>query len=163
MDLFFKTGIGQDCHRFLPPDSSKPCVIGGIIFEGESGFNADSDGDVVYHAICKAITSLSGVPILGGIADELCLKAGITDSQVYVEEALKTLHEQQITHVAIALEGKRPLFSPQLQAMRHNIAKVLRITSEQVGITVSSGAGLTDCGCGEGVNAICIITTMKIK
>ena len=32
MSQKIRTGIGQDSHRFLPPDSAKPCIIGGIIF-----------------------------------------------------------------------------------------------------------------------------------
>src|SRR5271156_1220294 len=97
----FRTGIGRDSHRFLPADSSKPCIVGGVIFEGVPGLDAESDGDVVYHAICNAITSLSGVPILGGIARDLCRKDGITDSQVYLERALQTLKKQTIVHLAI--------------------------------------------------------------
>src|SRR6478609_3557285 len=105
-----RTGIGQDSHRFLPPESTKPCVIAGIIFENAPGFNANSDGDVVFHAICNAITSLTGVLILGAIADDLCLKDGITDSEVYLKKATETLGQQKITHVAITLEGKKPKF-----------------------------------------------------
>ena len=97
-----RVGIGQDSHRFLPEDSAKPCVIGGIIFDEMPGLDADSDGDVVLHAICNAITSLSGVPILGGLAIELCHKNGITDSRVYLERALETLGKQKIQHVALS-------------------------------------------------------------
>src|SRR5689334_2501911 len=103
-----RTGIGQDSHRFLPQDSSKPCVIGGIVFDDAPGFIANSDGDVVLHAICNAISSLTGILILGGIADDLCLKDGITDSEIYLLEAMKTLGEQQVTHVAITIEAKKP-------------------------------------------------------
>ena len=28
----YKTGLGQDSHRFLPEGSAKPCIIGGVIF-----------------------------------------------------------------------------------------------------------------------------------
>ena len=52
-----RTGIGQDSHRFLPADSSKPCILAGAIFDDVPGFNANSDGDVMYHAICNAISS----------------------------------------------------------------------------------------------------------
>ena len=39
------------------------------------GFNANSDGDVVLHAICNAITSLTGVSEFSEqLADDLCLK-----------------------------------------------------------------------------------------
>lgn len=157
-----RTGIGQDSHRFLPADTYKPCVIGGVIFEDVPGLKANSDGDVVYHAICNAITSLTGVLILGGLADDLCLKDGITDSQAYLKEALKTLGHQQITHVALSLEGKRPAFRPKLSQMRHKIASVLQLLPEQIGITATSGEGLTDFGCGEGIMCFCILTTMEI-
>lgn len=157
----FRTGIGQDSHRFLSPDSSKPCIIGGIIFDGVPGLDADSDGDVIYHAICNAITSLSGVPILGGIARDLCRKDGITDSQVYLERALKTLGRQKIVHVALTIEGKRPHFEERIDQMRKKISHVLEIRPAQVGITATSGDGLTDFGCGDGLQCFCILTTIE--
>lgn len=159
MSKTFRTGIGQDSHRFLPPDSSKSCIIAGLIFEDVPGFNANSDGDVVFHAICNAITSLTGVLILGDIADDLCLKDGITDSEVYLIEAMKTLGRQKITHVAITLEGKKPKFKERLMTMRENIARVMDIGITQVGITATSGEGLTDFGCGDGVQCFAIVTT----
>lgn len=154
-----RTGIGQDSHRFLPPDSSKPCIIAGIIFDETPGFNANSDGDVVLHAICNAISSLTHVLILGGIADDLCLKDGITDSEVYLVEAMKTLGKQTVTHVAITIEGKKPKFKPRLLEMRSNIARIMGLDISQVGITATSGEGLTDFGCGDGVQCFAIVTT----
>ena len=157
----FRTGIGQDSHRFLPSGSSKPCTIGGVIFEGVPGLDADSDGDVVYHALCNAITSLSGVPILGGIARDLCRKDGITDSQVYLEKALQTLKNQKIVHLAISIEGKRPLFEEKIENMRKKIASVLKIEVREVGITATSGDGLTDFGCGDGIQCFALMTTVQ--
>ncbi len=158
----YRTGIGQDSHRFLPSESSKPCIIAGIIFEGVPGLDADSDGDVAYHAICNAITTLSGVPILGGIAIDLCRKDGITDSQVYLERALKTLGKQQVVHVALTIEGKRPHFQQQIDAMRKKIAKVLDVSVSSVGITATSGDGLTDFACGDGLQCFCVLTTAEL-
>jgi len=155
----YRTGVGQDSHRFLTGESSKPCVIAGITFPDVPGLQANSDGDVVYHAICNAITSLTGVLILGGIADDLCLKDGITDSEVYLARAMQTLGNQKITHVAISLEGKRPHFSKELVRMRSNVARVMGLEIEQVGITATTGEGLTDVGCGEGVSCFCIVTS----
>jgi len=154
-----RTGIGQDSHRFLPPDSSKLCVIAGLIFDEVPGFNANSDGDIVFHAICNAITSLTHVLILGGIADELCLKDGISDSEVFLVEALKTLGNQQITHLAVTIEAKKPKFKERILKMRENIARVMQLDISQVGITATTGEGLTDFGCGDGVQAFAIVTT----
>lgn len=154
-----RTGIGQDSHRFLPSDSTKLCIIGGVIFEQVPGFNANSDGDVVFHAICNAISSLTGILILGDIADDLCLKDGITDSEVYLSEAMKTLGNQKITHVAVTLEAKKPKFKDRLLEMRSSIARVMNLNVSQVGITATTGEGLTDFGCGDGVQAFAIVTT----
>lgn len=157
----FRTGIGQDSHRFLPTDSSKLCVIAGLIFDDAPGFNANSDGDVVFHAICNAITSITGVLILGGLADELCLKDGITDSEIFLVEALKTLGSKQITHVAVTIEAKKPKLKNRLLEMRQNIARIMQLDVSDVGITATSGEGLTDFGCGDGVQVFAIVTTVE--
>lgn len=157
----YRTGIGQDSHRFLNTDSSKPLVIAGHYFENYPGFNANSDGDVAYHAICNAISSLTHELMLGGKADDLCLKDGITDSAVYLKESLKSLKGQKVTHVALTLEGKRPKFKDALFQMRKNIAEIMDLDISQVGITATSGEGLTDFGLGDGVQCFAIVTTME--
>lgn len=157
----YRVGIGQDSHRFLPPESSKLCVIGGLIFEDVPGLAGDSDGDVIFHAICNAITSLTGAAILDGIANDLCHKDGITDSQVYLEKALETLGSQRIEHVALTVEGKRPRIASRYLEMRLKIASVMQLDVTQIGLTAHSGEGLTDFGCGDGLQCLCVLTTVE--
>lgn len=157
----FKVGIGQDSHRFLADGTTKKCIIGGIIFDDVPGLDADSDGDIVYHAICNAITSVAHVPILGGLAIELCHKKKITDSQVYLEEALKTLGNQKVEHVALTIEGKRPRMQKKVDEVRGQVAKVMNIHVDQVGLTVTSGDGLSDFGRGDGIQCFCVLTTIE--
>lgn len=155
----FRVGIGKESHRFLPDNSSKICVIGGVIFKNAPGLASDSDGDVAFHAICNAITSLTGVPILEGIVQELIAKDGITDSQVFIEKALETLGDQRIVHVALSFEGLRPQLQSYIEEMRLSIANVLQLKKENIGITATTGSGLTDFGCGDGIQCLCILTT----
>ncbi len=157
----FRTGIGQDSHRFLSDMKMKPCIIGGVLFEDMPGMDADSDGDVIFHAICNAITSLTHVPILGGVARILCLQKSIIDSRFYLEEAMKTLKKQRIEYLALTLEGKRPKFQDRSGEIRLSISKVLKIDESQVGITFTSGDGLTSFGKGEGLMCYCILTTVE--
>ncbi|MCH9633549.1 MAG: 2-C-methyl-D-erythritol 2,4-cyclodiphosphate synthase [Chlamydiae bacterium] len=153
-----KTGIGQDSHRFESTESSKPCMLGGVIFKDVPGFHANSDGDVIYHAICNAISSITGVLVLGGLADELCLKDGITDSSTYLQSAKETLKNHKIHHVSLSIEAKKPKIKERLDEIKRNIAKILEVEPHQVGLTATSGEGLTDFGCGVGVQCLCIIT-----
>lgn len=160
--MIIRTGIGQDSHRFLENETSKPCILGGIIFENTPGLKANSDGDVVIHTICNSISSVTGTIILGGIADELCLNQGITDSQIYLEKALETLGNQKISHLAISIEGKRPKIKNNIPNLRQNLAKIMNIDPSQIGITATTGEGLTDFGRGLGIQCICIITTVEL-
>lgn len=156
-----RTGIGQDSHRFLTDGSSKPCILGGLIFEDVPGLSSDSDGDVVLHAICNAITTLSGVQILGAVAQDLHEKGGITDSEVYLKKAVETLPPFTIQHVALSIEAKKPRLQPRIEEMRAKIAALLGLKLDQVGITATTGDGLSQVGLGEGVACLCLITATK--
>ncbi len=153
-----KVGIGQDSHRFLEKSHGKKCIVAGLVFQDAPGLDADSDGDVVFHSICNAISSITNVPILGGVAIILCHEQGITDSQVYLEKALESLGSYEISHVALAIEGKYPKFQKRSLDIRENIAKVMAIDVSQVGITFTSGDGLTAAGKGEGLQCFSILT-----
>lgn len=153
-----RTAIGQDSHRFTNDD--KPCVIGGIVFEDHKGLAGNSDADIVLHAISNAVSGITGVNILGEIADKMC-KSGITDSAEYLVEGLKSLGSKTITHVSISIECKTPKISPKILDMKRNIARLLEIDVSDVGITATTGEGLTDFGKGLGAQAFVVITTME--
>ena len=103
----------------------------------------------------------AGVLILGGIADEMCLQSGITDSRVYLEEALKHLGKQKISHLALSIEAKRPKIVPRRDELIANIATLMGLLPNQVGLTATTGEGLTDFGCGDGIQVFCTITTIE--
>ena len=153
-----KVGLGQDSHGFLKDSDKKKCIIAGLVFDGVPGLDADSDGDVVFHAVCNAITSITHVPILGRVAIQMCKEENITDSERYLEKALETLQGATIAHVALAIEGARPRLQARVDEMRGSVARVLNIAVDSVGLTVTSGDGLTSFGRGEGLQCLAIIT-----
>jgi 2-C-methyl-D-erythritol 2,4-cyclodiphosphate synthase len=155
-----KTAIGQDSHRFENPPSSKPLLLGGVLFKHQPGLIGNSDADVVLHALTNAISGITGHNILGAVSDTLCLAQGITDSRVYLEEALKYLETWQISHVSLSIEAKRPPISPQIPAMKQSLAALLQIEIEDIGITATSGEGLTAFGRGEGIQVFACVTAM---
>lgn len=155
--MFVKVGIGQDSHRFLTSLSSKPCLVGGVIFEETPGLDADSDGDVVLHSLCNAITSITHVPLLGDLCIKMC-KKGITDSKAYVKKGMETLHDYKIVHVAFSIEGSRPKFQTRSEEIRQSVADLLDLNISQIGITFTSGDGLSDFGKGLGLMCFCILT-----
>ena len=150
-----KTGLGQDSHAFETSD--KALILGGVTFDHAQGLRGNSDADVVLHALTNAISSITGRNILGKVADDLC-QSGVTDSREYLKLALADLHPGCIEHVAISLECLTPKISPRVEAMKTAIADLLSIQPSDVGITATTGEGLTAFGQGKGIQALVIIT-----
>ncbi len=155
-----KVGIGQDSHRFEEPSTNKKFVLGGVIFEGVKPLEGNSDADVVLHALANAISGVSCVNILGKISDDMCLKDGIKDSAIYVKEALKYLTAHKIVHVSVSIECSYPKITPKIPEMRKAIANLLDIPDNCVGITATTGEGLTAFGQGLGIQAFCCVTAV---
>src|SRR3989344_3750339 len=72
-----RIGIGQDSHKFSD-NKNKKLVLGGIKIEKETGLEANSDGDVILHALFNALSTAIGMKSIGFYADGMC-KKGITD------------------------------------------------------------------------------------
>ena len=149
-------GLGQDSHR-ISEDKNKELIIGGVKFDEDYSIEGNSDGDVVLHAITNAVSSVTAVNVLGKIADEMCQK-GITDSREYLKKALSYMGDRKVIHVAISIEAKRPKFAPKIEEMRKAIADILKIEPVHVGITATTGEGLTEFGKGNGIFVTAILT-----
>ena len=149
-------GHGQDSHRFSS-DSRKPLILGGIKLDEEFSLVGNSDADVILHSITDAVSSVTGVTIIGKIADEMC-KKGITDSKIYLAKALEHLKDYQISHVSITIECLKPKIDPLVSEMKESISALLDIPTKDIGITATSGEGLTEFGKGLGIHSTAILT-----
>ncbi|HKP94762.1 MAG TPA: 2-C-methyl-D-erythritol 2,4-cyclodiphosphate synthase [Fibrobacteria bacterium] len=158
----FKVGIGQDSHRIQEPAAGKALVLGGVALREPYALEGNSDSDVVLHAITNAVSGITGKPILGPVADGMC-KAGITDSTAYLQKALEDLDATgyRLTHVSVTLECRRPKILPLLAAMTARVAELTGLSGEDVGITATSGEGLTDFGKGLGIQAFACVSAMR--
>ncbi len=153
-----KCSIGQDSHAF-DTKTTKPLILGGIEFENSCGLRANSDGDVVLHAVTNAISGITGRNILGKVADDMC-KSGTLDSACYLQVAIDDLAKTsyKINHLSISIECLKPKMAPYIDAMKDNIAKLLGVTTSDIGITATTGEGLTQFGQGLGISVFCILT-----
>lgn len=155
--IFFST-IGQDSHR-ISPEKKKNLILGGVTFDSDFCLEANSDGDVVLHAITNAVSGATGVNVLGAMADRMC-KNGITDSSQYLEAAISFLKDDniKIEYASISIEAARPKFAPKIIDMRNSIAKMLDLPARFVTITATTGEGLTECGKGNGIFVTAILS-----
>lgn len=150
------SAIGQDSHRAGGQQDGRPMVLGGVLFPDYPALEANSDGDVVLHALTNAISGITAENVLGERADKIC-RAGERDSRVYLKEALKYLRGR-VTHASFSIECRAPHLSERIAEMRAAIGDLLNLPPERIGITATSGEGLTDFGRGLGVSVFCIVT-----
>ncbi len=158
----FVSAIGQDSHRFEPVDSSKPLILGGVTIPNCAGLEGNSDADVVLHALTNAISGVSGRNILGKISDDLC-RNGQTDSRVYLKKAVETLSVGgwKPTHVSISIEAKRPHLADHIPAIKKSVASMLSLQESDIGLTATTGEGLTAFGRGEGIQAFVVVSACR--
>lgn len=158
----FRVGLGQDSHRIKIKDqkskieNSKPLILGGVLIDKYIEVYANSDGDVVLHALFNALSSSVGKESISKYADPICKEQGITDSREYLKIALDLIKKAgyKVNNVSIAVEAKQPKVTWQQQdKMKKVISKLCRIEPKDVGITFTSGEDLTPFGKSLGIQA----------
>lgn len=158
MEYDYITTIGQDSHRLHDAEDGF-VLLGGVKIPCNALVEANSDGDTLLHAVTNAISGYTGVNILGRIADKMCLENGIKDSREYLKEALKYLDaDSKLIHLSITIECKRPKLMNHIDSIRLSLSELLGIDAKHIGITATTGEGLTAFGKGEGIQVFCVLT-----
>lgn len=157
----FRIGLGQDSHRFSQ-DENKKLILGGVEIADEGGLEANSDGDLILHAICAAIEQALGRTNFSVYADAMC-KDGITNSVEYLRMALGHMREDgfMINNLGISIEAKHPKILPIEDKIKDSLVKLLEIEKNAIGINATTGEGLTAFGRGEGMQALVVISLIK--
>jgi 2-C-methyl-D-erythritol 2,4-cyclodiphosphate synthase len=154
-----KTGLGLDSHRFIEGETDKQFVLGGVVFDDAPALSGNSDADVILHALTDAISGITGVTVIGAVADKMCHQ-GITDSKAYLKVALDSLGSWRLTHVSIVLECLRPKIDPKVPALRASVAALLGLEFVDVCLSATTGEQLNDVGRGLGIHASVIVTAV---
>lgn len=157
-----RVGFGTDSHRFTR-SSRKPLVLGGVRVGDTGGLLANSDGDVILHALFNALSQACGGDSIGVYADPL-LEQGVTDSRSYLKIPLDMVRDlgYRVHNVGIMVEALRPRLSPPVIArMRRSIADLVGVEEGSVGLTFTSGEGLTRFGRGRGMLAQAIVSLLR--
>ncbi|MAE43159.1 hypothetical protein CMO93_05280 [Candidatus Woesearchaeota archaeon] len=154
-----KIGIGLDSHKFT---EKKPLIIGGVKISDKNGFDADSDGDVLLHALFNALSTAIGMKSLGFYADDMC-KKGITDSKKYLGFILEKVKDKglKVANLAIMLEGKEPRMDEHIEKIKTKLSKLLRLKKENIGMAATSGEEMTEFGKGKGMQCFVAVSLKK--
>lgn len=152
----FRVGLGQDSHKLK---EGGKLILGGVEISEKYCLEADSDGDVIIHSLCNALSTAIGGGSLDTWAGEM-FKSGITDSREFLRKIIKKIKVKgyQIGNVAIMVEAGKPKLEGFREKMQISLAGLLEIERDKVGIAFTTGEDLTAFGKGEGIQAFSIVS-----
>ena len=159
----FRVGFGHDSHGFSS-SKNKKLVLGGCTIPNEPGLEANSDGDIILHALFNAISSAIGERGLGFYADDM-LRGGIVDSRKYIQVVLDKLNEKsmKIINVSISIEAAKPKLEQHTAKIKKSLSGILGLKKENIGITYTSGEKLTSFGKGEGMQCFAVVAISQLN
>jgi 2-C-methyl-D-erythritol 4-phosphate cytidylyltransferase/2-C-methyl-D-erythritol 2,4-cyclodiphosphate synthase len=147
-----RIGYGYDVHRF---EQGRRMVLGGVDFGLDYGLLGHSDADAVLHAVMDALLGAAGLPDIGHLfpnTDEQWRGASSMDLLAEVVTRVGSAG-YRTGNVDITVIAERPKVGPHTAAMKANIARVLGIAEDAVGIKATTAEGLGDLGAGAGLAA----------
>ena len=158
--MALRIGNGYDIHRLV---AERPLILGGVNIPHELGLDGHSDADVLTHAIMDAML---GALSLGDIG--LYFPPG--DPQWAGADSLKLLTQVNamiqergwsINNLDSVIVAERPKLKPHIGAMRSQLADVLALAPDQVGIKATTNEKLGPTGRQEGIAVHSVVLLTK--
>ncbi len=149
-------GLGFDVHPSAP---GRPLLLGGVLFEGESGLAGHSDGDVVCHSVGDA---LLGAAALGDLGDHFPDDDPDTEGLAGREllgRVVSILGDAgfRADGCDVTVVAHRPAVGPRRQELRSALSRILGLDVARVSVKATRPEGLGLSGDGIGCLAIATI------
>lgn len=162
----FLVGLGQDSHEFGKKNAGKTTgslILGGVKIKNYPGLKAESDGDVILHALYNAISQALGGGSLGLFATRECCVKGVKNSATYLRPLLASLAGKgySLNNIGIQLECARPKIDPLASKIKKSLARITALPPHRIGITATTGESLTAFGRGKGIQCFVIVSLKK--
>ncbi len=155
-----RVGIGYDTHRLV---ENRKLILGGVEIPHEKGLLGHSDADVLCHAIMDALLSAAALPDIGHLFPDTDPAYEGADSTKLLLEVVRLVEGKnyRAVNVSAVICAQKPKLAPYLDKIIHNLAKLIHISTEQVGITCTTTEGLGFIGREEGI--ACHATVLLAK
>lgn len=151
-----RIGNGYDIHKLV---SDRPLILGGIPIPHELGLLGHSDADVLIHAIIDAMLGALSLGDIGHYFPPTDPQWAGADSVVLLTQVHQLIKEQgwQIGNIDSVVVAERPKLKPHIEKMRANLASVLELVPNQIGIKATTNEKLGPVGREEGICAYAVV------
>lgn len=156
----YRVGLGYDIHRLT---EGRPLMLGGVEIPYIRGLLGHSDGDALLHAVCDA---LLGAVSEGDIGEQFPdtdpRYQGVASCELLkiVLEKVKT-KGYKIVNIDTVVVAQEPNLSAFKKQIKENIARILGLDKENVGIKAKTNEGLGPVGEKEAICAYALACVGK--
>jgi len=157
-----RAGIGYDVHRLVP---GRGLALGGVKLDRPWAFVADSDGDVVVHAVIDALLGACGLGDIGEWFPDTDPAYKGMDSRELLKRVVAAVAEKkyQIENVDVIVHAEQPKLGPHKPAMRATLADLLGIEPDRVNVKAKTNEGLDAVGRREAIAAWAAVVVAEKK
>lgn len=156
----FRTGIGYDLHRLEP---NRKLIIGGVVIPFEKGLAGHSDADILMHALTDALLGAASLGDIGELFPPTDPQWKDADSEVFLRQAKELIdgYGYRIVNVDAVIVLERPKLLPYRQEIRKNLARILEISADRIGLKAKTSEGVGPCGRGEAAEAHAVVSLVR--
>jgi 2-C-methyl-D-erythritol 2,4-cyclodiphosphate synthase len=145
-----RVGLGHDTHRL---SESRPLILGGLRIEHARGLMGHSDADVVCHAVADALLGAAGLGDIGEYYPDTDPRWSGLDSTRLLAEVVDRVEQAgwRAVNCDVVIHAQEPKLGAHKQAIRANLARLLRLGEAAVNVKAKTGEHVGPVGRGEAI------------
>lgn len=157
-----RIGLGHDTHRLA---AGRPLWLGGVQVDSDVGAVGHSDGDALLHAITDAVLGACGGGDIGDLFPPGDPATAGASSVGFLEEALRRAAALgfRVASVDCIVALERPRLGPWKVRIRDNVAAILALPPDRVGVKAKTAEGLGPVGEGLALEARAVVLLLPVR
>jgi 2-C-methyl-D-erythritol 2,4-cyclodiphosphate synthase len=162
MSVKIRVGSGYDFHPLV---AGRRLFLGGVEILHDRGLEGHSDADALLHAVCDALLGAAGLSDIGSFFPNTDPRYRDIASVLLLEKVYRLVRGKgyAVGNIDITVIAEAPKIRPYVEAMKANLARVLYLDTEQVGIKATTMEGRGAIGRGEGIAVHAVALLHKVE
>ena len=155
-----RIGIGYDIHRLT---EGRKLILGGVEIPYFKGLEGHSDADALMHAVIDALLGATASGDIGEIFPDTDPKYSGADSGRLLKQVLDLVRVKKfkIENVDTVIIAEEPKLFPFKKQIQKNIARILGIPEDCVGVKAKTNKGIGEIGDAKAIAVYAVVNLSR--
>lgn len=156
MKIPIRVGIGHDRHKLGPGEFVR---LGGIDIPHDKVMLGHSDADALFHAVTDALLGAAALGDIGEMFPDTDPANRGRDSAEMLSVAFQAVQNAgwAVVNIDCIVFAQKPKLTPYKMKIRENLARLLKIDVDCVGLKAKTGELIGPVGREEAIEAQCVV------